>query len=370
MPAVGRKSGSIKPVKSGRSSSQLRAVRSSSGKINAVRKSSGFGSAEPESDLFRAMLPPMDGGELQQLKDELANLRRLQEVIHFLGSATDPHSLRTEILDLAISLSGLSRGFLALPTSSKSSKRRYKIKERRGHEKTPARENKVLRGILNRSLERRETLLEGAMAEGGILDHAASGEDLDLGAVASLPLEANGELWGCLLLDDPERTEPFRPAEESLLRSFARHAGLALARLHKQGQQKKRLTQVSRKNERLEAERDLLEQRLKRTSRRSARSSSEVHDRRAEKSGRAFQRMLEVDYNDAKEQFTRAYLRSLIERSENDLRVAAEEAGLPLNRLIGLLEQLGLSPRVERPKRPRKTHQSTASRSWGGSVRD
>lgn len=359
MPAV-RKSGSIKPV---RSSSQMRAVRGSSSKLSSVRKSSGFGAAEPESDLFRAMLPPMEGGELQQLKDELANLRRLQEVIHFLGSATDPHSLRTEILDLAISLSGLSRGFLALPTSSKSSKRRYKIKERRGHEATPTRENKVLRGILNRSLERRETLLEGAMAEGGILDHAASGEDLDLGAVASLPLEANGELWGCLLLDDPERTEPFRPAEESLLRSFARHAGLALARLHKQGQQKKRLTQVSRKNERLEAERDLLEQRAKRASRRSGRSSSEVHDRGVEKSGRALQRMLEADYNEAKEQFTRAYLRTLIERSQNDLRVAADEAGLPLNRLIGLLEQLGLSPRLERPKRSRKTHQSTASRS-------
>src|SRR5206468_11050327 len=55
----------------------------------------------------------------------------------------------------------------------------------------------------------------------------------------SLPLEAKvahatgaeDELVGALLIDDPSRTKPFTPHEVELLRSFARHASLALARL-------------------------------------------------------------------------------------------------------------------------------------------
>ncbi|MGE0711745.1 MAG: GAF domain-containing protein [Planctomycetota bacterium] len=375
----------------GRTSTRLKPVRSSSTKLNPVRKSSGnltpVGSPHPESELFRAMVPAEDP-QLEALRAEVANLRRLQEVIHFLGSASDAHTLRAEILDLALSLSGLTRGMIALPAKGRGKQRRFKVRESRGYEERHKPELKLLRGVLNRALERREPFFDGSIRDGGILDHAeSSARELDLGAVACITLEAGGELWGAIILDDPRRKEPFLPAEESLLRSFGRHAGLALARLQRAAQMKKRLTLTARKNERLEAERDQLEERLETESkraaraapdssearRRSARTSSQSarHDKKLEKSGREYRRLLEVSYGRAREDFTRRYLEELLRRAEGDLRVAAQESGLPVARLIGLLEKLEVPVpprRLPLPERRPEDHGSTASR-WGQPVR-
>ena len=56
-------------------------------------------------------------------------------------------------------------------------------------------------------------------------------ERMSLGSVVSLPLEANGELLGALLLDEPNRRTSFSKHEIDLLQSFARHAALAILRL-------------------------------------------------------------------------------------------------------------------------------------------
>jgi GAF domain-containing protein len=377
-PAIKKSSGSMKPHRKsgsipavGRSSSRHKAVGLSSSKLSAVS------SVPPESDLFRAMLPPMGHDtELESLREEIATLRRLQEVVHFLGSATDPYALRTEILDLAISLTNMPRGMLALPTTS-NGKRRYKVRESRGYDESSKPEVKFLRGILNRGLERRETFVEGSIRQGGILDHAgASARRLKLGGVVCLPLEAQGELWGALILDDPKRNEPFSPAEESLIRSFARHAALALARLHKASQVKKRLSVVSRKRERLEAERDQLEQQLQRAQSlqssqgRGGRSSSQSarHDRSAEKAGREFKRLIDGDYTEAKKGFTRRYLKDLVRRTQGDLHTASQESGLPPERLIALMERLDVE--VPRKSRPRTgDHRSSTASGWGAGAR-
>src|SRR5581483_11215556 len=98
---------------------------------------------------------------------------------------------------------------------------------------------RVLRKILARTLEERRPFFEAdAKLLADSLDDAER-RTLHLGAVVALPLEAKvarggaveDELVGALLIDDPNRTTPFTPHEVELLRSFARHASLALARL-------------------------------------------------------------------------------------------------------------------------------------------
>jgi len=374
-----RSSGRVPVVRA--SSSKLTPVRRSSSQMDAVsgdeperkgRRTSGQMRAVTESSLFQPLRPQISP-EVSALREEVLGLRRLQEAIHFLGGAPDPIALRTEILELASSLSGLPRGSLALPTSSegKSKKKRYKVKESRGTESLKGtQEYRVLRGILNRALERREALLDGAIREGGILDHAEShARKLELGAVACLPLEVNGEIHGALILDDPERNEPFTAAEESLLRSFARHAALALERVRTQGHAKRRLARLTQRNERLEAERERLEDqaRQSQSQRRSGLTKTSERVRKEERAGREYRRILEDGYSEAKEAFTARYLRELLRRTEGDLNAACEESGLPMARLVGLLDQLQVQP----PKKRRSSQRSSSSGhkgSWGASV--
>lgn len=336
--------------------------------------------AVTESSLFQPIRPQVSP-ELAALREEVLGLRRLQEAIHFLGGAPDPFALRSEILELACSLSGLTRGSLALPTSSegqgKKKKKRYKVKESRGTEHlkgTP--EHRVLRGILNRALERRETFLEGAIREGGILDHAESNaRRLELGAVACLPLECNGEIHGALILDDPERNEPFSPAEESLLRSFARHAALALERVRVTGHSKRRLARLTQRNERLEAEREQLEDQVRQgqsqSQRRTGLTRTSDRIRKEERAGREYRRLLEEGYSEAKESFTVRFLRELLRRTGGDLNAASEQSGLPMARLVGLLDRLQVEPPKKRStsaRSNRSSHGGSHKGSWGASV--
>ena len=383
VPAVRASSGKLNPVR--RSSGQLDPVPGQPGKspksgmgkqgearpsgTGNVRRSSGQIRAVADSSLFNAIVPHADP-ELAALRAEVLGLRRLQEAIHFLGGAADPFALRTEILELGCSLSGLTRGFLALPTSSDNGKRRFKVKESRGLDKlkgTP--EYKVLRGILNRTLERREALLEGSILDGGILDHAESNaRTLSLGAVVCLPLEADGELFGALLLDDPKRSETFLPPEESLLRSFARHAALAIARQWATGQAKRKLARITQRGERLEGERERLEAELQKSQRRGGgltRGSERV--RKDERAGREYRRLLEDPYAEAKQTFARRYLRELLRRNEGDLDRASDESGLSMERLVRLLETLKVEP-VEpvEPVEGRRSARSPSASEAGG----
>lgn len=335
------------------------------------RATSGQMRAVTESSLFQPLRPQISP-EVAALREEVLGLRRLQEAIHFLGGAPDPIALRTEILELACSLSGLPRGSLALPTSSsgKSKKKRYKVKEQRGTESLKGtQEYRVLRGILNRALERREALLEGAIREGGILDHAEShARRLELGAVACLPLEVNGEIHGALILDDPERNEPFTAAEESLLRSFARHAALALERVRIHGHAKRRLARLTQRNERLEAERERLEDQARQSQRRAGLTKTSERNRKEERAGREYRRILEDEYADAKEAFTVRYLRELLRRTGGDLNAACEESGLPMARLVGLLDRLQVEPPKKRRSSSQRSSSSGHKGSWGASV--
>lgn len=338
--------------------SEVKRIRSS-GRIRAV--------TPPPSgvdDPFQAIVPdPQFVSEVDELRQEVRALRRLQEVIHFLGGAPDLVTLRGELLDLALSVSGLSRGMLALRVSTDDAlTHKYKVKDTRGFDderrRTP--ETKVLRRMLNRALEARETLLEGDVQHQGILGHAR-GADMQLGAVACLPLEAGGELLGALVLDDPERHRPFTIAEQSLLRSFGRHAALALLRVAQVHRLGRRSSLLKRRAERLEAERDAALKRLDQARRASASGSASattsgtgsattttsldrVPSGRLTATRDALDALVEAPYASAKETFTRRYLEQALRRAGGDLRVAASATGLPVARLIGLMTHLDVTP--------------------------
>ena len=321
---------------------------SSSGRVRAVTPppQTDHGGMDP----FQALIPDYQTAqELEEMRAEVRNLRRLQETIHFLNGAPDVLKLRDELLDLALSVSGLSRGMLALLASDDDGVKHFKVKATRGFEEREAKaapETKVLRGILNRTLERREPLIEGDIREDGILGHAkGSGRGLDLGAVVCLPLEAKGELRGAVLLDDPDRKKPFSSAEEALLRSFAKHAGQALERVSERTRYKRRLERLKRRTERLEAERDDLARRERREAAVSERLRVQSQRLRSEsgvRAGEQLKRLLELPYAEAKRRFTRRYLVDLMRETGGDLRVMSARTQLPLARLIGLLDHLGV----------------------------
>ncbi len=290
-----------------------------------------------ELDLFQAMPTHEAGKEIEQLRLEVSNLKRLQEVIHFLGSAPDLQTLRTELLDLALSISGLRRGMLALSCSTDDDSRRFKVRAKRGHEgeDKKSRESKVLMGILNRTLTAREFLIEGNLKDDGILGHAAKGVKVRLGAVACLPLLVEGQLLGALLLDDPNRRTPYGASEEHLLRSFARHAAVALNRVSQQSRLRRQAAKYQRRSERLEAQVEQSSRRVKKL-----RKAKQVQDSSGTSADDEMLGLLASGYATAKRGFTRRYLGEVMRSCRGDLRAAANATGLPLPRLIGLLDHL------------------------------
>ncbi len=311
----------------------------SSGRIRTVSPTPGSAEAQ---DPFHALIPSNLGAlpELEELREEVHALRRLHEVIHFLGGAPDREALEAEVLDLGLRVSGLSRGLLALRVRSDDDAPRFKVEQARGFddEARSAAETKVLRKILGHVLERRETILEGAILEAGGILGFAKGADLALGAVAALPLEVGGTVLGGLILDDPERRVPFSQAEQRLLRSFARHAGQALARIEERARLGRKVGRLQRRAERLEAERDAARARL---DRRQAPGSPPAEERRGPD---PLDLLLSAPFRDAKASFVERYLRDALRRAGGDVRIAAQATGLPLSRLLGLMQHLEVGP--------------------------
>lgn len=341
----------------------LRRLRSS-GRIKAVTPPSDPDGTAAEVDPFQAMLPDLPHvAELEDLREEVRHLRRLHEVIHFLGGAPDLDALQAEVLDLALSVSDLRRGLLALVARDDDDGRpRYKVVAARGFDDQAkgAPETRVLRKILNHALESRQALLEGNILEGGILGHAKDA-GLALGAVACLPLEApGGEVVGALLVDDPQRRLPFSAAEQSLLRSFARHSAQAISRLSEAQRSRRRVSRLQRRAERLEAERDAARTRLDQMAR-------DQGTRARPSETEALDRLLATPYAEAKADFTERYLREALRRAGGDLRIAAQATNLPLARFIGLLEHFEISPE-RRPDAPQRSEPRGVG-TWGGSAR-
>jgi GAF domain-containing protein len=323
----------------GRSSGRVASIRRSSGRLKTV--------SPPESqDLFAALHPDDSDAaqELASLRHEVANLKRLQEVIHFLGGAPDLQTLRTELLDLALSIMGMPRGMLALAAPSDDDSRRYRVRAKRGYadEDKGGKESQVLMGMLNRALREKEIFIVGDIKGDGILGHAVAGRRVRLGAVACLPLINNGELLGALLLDDPTK-RTFSASDQDLLRSFARHASVALARVAEQSRVRRQAAKLQRRSERLEAQLDQSSRRAKRQRQRMLETQSELDAvRRDRQSSQEFRGLLDSTYEEAKLGFTERYLEEVMSACGGDLRRAAYSTGLPLARLIGLLDHLGI----------------------------
>lgn len=287
---------------------------------------------------------PLSESDLLRLRAENRNLKRLQEVIHFLADAADIDTLVPEIVGLGTSISGLSRGLLALlGNKAPNGDRSFKVRVVRGitREERADPEVRLLRKALASTLEDRRSYFEGDVRRSDLCRGERDAEGLALGSVVSLPLEADGELLGALLLDEPSRTAAFTRHEIELLQSFARHAALALARL---GDRKR----LARRSERLRSEREHLRQKFEETQHeldvlktRSTRLSS-ASGRLVPSSGsRERDRMDEFlgrSYLSAKRSFLRHYLREAIERTGGDLERAARATGLSVSKLVKLLE--------------------------------
>src|SRR5581483_9497815 len=131
--------------------------------------------------------------EVERLRQENRNLKRLQEIVHFLGNATELDALVPEIVGLGVSISGLSRGLLALLGSkSASGERAFTVRVVRGitREERSSPEVRVLRKILARTLEERRPFFEAdAKLLADSLDDAER-RTLHHGEVVALPLEA------------------------------------------------------------------------------------------------------------------------------------------------------------------------------------
>lgn len=285
--------------------------------------------------------------DLDRLKAENRNLKRLHEVIHFLGAAEDPKTLVPEIVGLATSITGLTRGLLALMGHrAKDGSREFKVKVVRGitrdERRTP--EVRVLRKILAKTLEERRPIFEGDARKS---EFAKNERDVDLyalGAVCSVPLEAEGELWGALLLDEPQRRRDFSKVEIELCSSFARHAALALARLSDR-------TRLARRSERLRTEREVLRETLEETQhelkvlrRESGRLAAQSSRFAAIPNDGKLEEFLGRSFGVAKKAFLQHYLKQAIDRAEGDLERAARATGLSVAKFVKLLSVYEVKP--------------------------
>jgi GAF domain-containing protein len=294
--------------------------------------------------------------DVGRLRAELRNLKRLHEVVHFLASAQDPQTLIPEILDLALSISGFSRGLLALsdPPSKKvlqdDDSRSYSVRLIRGisREERRSPEVRVLRRLLSQALETRQPAFEPDVRHAPCADAEPGADRLALGAAIVLPLESSSRILGAVLLDDPSRAPtPMDPLEVELLKSYARHAGIALARCL-------RHRELVRKRERARSERDDLAKKI-------ADKEREVEEARGRSTSRiaiagagVFDDLLDKPYNRAKRSFLRRYLRETVERAGGDLERAAHASGLTVAKLARLLDL----HKIPAPPRP---HASTGS---------
>ncbi|MEZ6187999.1 MAG: GAF domain-containing protein [Planctomycetota bacterium] len=296
----------------------------SSGRVKTVSPT-----PSEHGELFEAMLPEVkSSSEIDALRDEVRNLRRLHESVHFLSTAPDLASLRSEVLTLATSMAEMPRAMLAL----RSSKGGYKLKAVLGYEDRKSEEVRILRRILNRTLVKREVLLEGDILQEGILGFARR-SDLDLGAVACLPLLNKGQLLGALLLDDPDRDRPFAPAEDSLLRGFARHVSAALARLEGENRLRRKMDDLARERDRLEGQKDRAMVLIERERKRASASQEELSA------------LLTGPYAGAQRTFTRRFLAQALARSGGNVEKAARLAGLPPDKLRELMVKFRLTER-------------------------
>ena len=321
----------------------------STGRFPARRRSSGHVRTISPPEGLRptdAELPLAEAGdlhdELQRTRDELRDLRQLHEVILYLQSVEDMAALRDEALNLALNLSRLKRGILALRApSDEGGSPRFKIHDIRNFDEDGAdrAEEKILRGILNRSLEQGETLLEGDILQDGILEFATDSKRLHLGAVACLPLEADGRAHplGAFILDDPDRRDPFSHQETTLLRDFTRHLGQALHRLAETHRLQRRLNRSSRQAERLEAERDLVVEKYRKLEKRLQEDQGAQHARTGK-----LTRALNLPYLDAKKRLLREYLLEVLDHAGGDPRVACRWTRLNPEDLRDILEKHGL----------------------------
>lgn len=307
---------------------------------------------------------PISSDEGERLRQENRNLKRLQEIVHFLGNTTDLDQLVPEVVGLGVSISSLSRGLLALLGSkSAEGERAFTVRVVRGitRDERSSPEVRFLRKVLAKTLEERRPFFEfdaPRLAESWGEPHA---RDLQLGAIVALPLEAKltqastgEELVGALLLDDPSRKTPFTPHEIELLRNFARHASTALARLGDRKRLSKRTSRLREEREKLREEQKELQRHLSETQHelvalktRSGRIAAASSRLAAVNGGREPDRLDEYlgrTWDSAKKSFLKRYLKEAMRRSHNDLQKAAQSTGLSVAKLVKLLELHEVEP--------------------------
>lgn len=156
----------------------------------------------------------------------------------------------------------------------------------------------------------------------------------------ALPLCVEGELLGAILLDDPGRDEPFTTGEESIVRSYGRHAALALHRLARRRRLKRKAVSLQRRVDRLEGTTGELERRERTATARFKDVARRLRDIEADAGVEVGSNMWDSPYAEAKSAFTRRYLCRVLRDARGDLRTVANVTGLPLDRVIALIDTL------------------------------
>jgi len=263
--------------------------------------------------------PVISSDELERIVDENRSLRRLHEIIAFLGSSASLDELLPEIVDLGMKLSGLNRGLLAITHDDG-----YDLRVCRGWLRSERQGVgfKLCQRFLGEALARGRPIFKCDLQED--IRIRSQRRQVDLSTLVVLPLKVDGQLVGALLLAGEAEREEFDSNEQQLYKTFAQHAALSLQR---------RSDEASRQNEsdRTEASRVDLERRL-----------NDAEDQLGEL-GEAISNGSSL--RSAKEAFYRAYLESSLQRNQGSLTKTAREARISRRDLVKLLERYKILPR-------------------------
>lgn len=226
--------------------------------------------------------------------------------------------LLPEIVDLGVQLTELSRGVLATE-SDPCDPGPYTVRLIRGWLAQDRRSVnfELVQHLLQKVLTDGEPYFNSDLQ--GERSTRRLGARMTLTTAVVLPLRYQKRVIGALALVHDEEREPFVSGEKELLVSYAEHAALALARL-------KGLVSGSR-FEAVSAElvADDVREDLVKLRRELRRYKSK------------WQKTLRGPLREARDRFTREYLKASLRRLEGDLNAVAEEAGVQRKELIKLL---------------------------------
>ena len=166
--------------------------------------------------------------QTQQQSREREMLQTLLAVLRALEQEDKLERAAALLIDAAVTLARAERGFLFLVEKGHTT---LAIGRNFAREPVPAPERKVSRTLLGRAMESEQPLLLQDAASDGQFAGVASISDLGLRSLLAIPLRAQGEVLGLLLVDHRLTSGAFRHEDKELLVGLASIASQYLSAL-------------------------------------------------------------------------------------------------------------------------------------------